>query len=289
MKSLNIGSKRRSVQEKKDKYDSKSVVRIVVSLLVAVIAFAGTISFESYLLSDKSIATVVVAKEPITGGTIINEDNRDKYFETVDVNSSLKTKLTYSKVSDIYGKTLTGIEAGQIITENLLSDTAMASEGLKDPVEFTFSISNMQNGVAGTIRAGDICDILILTKGNLGVTESSRTILENVYIIATYDESGTEIASNDTTAKSMTFKIYLDKNDEATFNHLLSENDVTVTKIANYDSKNIVKQVSNFDGLSDEATDTTTDATEQQTSDQTDTSSNTNWVDKSKTTDTETN
>lgn len=249
-KTFNIGSKRKSEQEKKNRYDSKSIVRVVVSLLVAVLAFVGTVSFESYLLSDKSTATVVVAKESVTRGTVIDENNRDKYFDTITVNSSLKTKETYTDLSDVYGKTLISFEAGQIITKNQLSDTERATDGMKEPVEFTFSIKDMANGVAGTIRAGDICDILILSKDNTNVVSNSRLVLENVYILTTYDESGTEIASDDATAKSMTFKIYLNKNDEAIFNQLLTENDVTVTKIAHYDSQAddiSLKQTSNFD------------------------------------------
>lgn len=277
-KTFNIGSKRKSVQEKKNKYDSKSIVRIVVSLLVAILAFAGTVSFESYLLSDKSTATVVVAKEPVTYGTVINEKNRDQYFETISVNSALKTENTLTDISDVHGKTLVSLEAGQIVTKNQLSDTTVVIDNMKNPVEFTFSISNMANGVAGTIRAGDICDVLIVTKGTMGIVESSKTIMENVYILATYDESGVEIASNDTTAKSMTFKIYIDKNDEATFNHLLTENNVTVTKIAHYNDIKALKQSSNFDGVS--TTSVQTEPVEDETLQDAQEDASKTWVEK---------
>lgn len=243
-KNFNIGSHRRT--EQKDNYTSKSIVRIVISLLIAVVTFIGAISLESYLLSDKSVEKVVVAKQAINKGTMITDDNNDKYFEVISVKTSLKTPLTYTDISKIKGKVLTDIEPGEMVTANRFSDTKNVEKDLEDPVEITFAVANVENGVCGSIRAGDVCDIMYKSSANNMSVDESALLIENAYIIDTYDSSGVKIDSSNKEAQSMYFKIYVNRAEEAAINKIFAGNDITVTKVVNQDSK--AKQTSHVGG-----------------------------------------
>lgn len=257
MKKLNFGSKRKSVQNSKSRYDSKSIVRITLSLVIAIVAFVGALAFESYYLSDKAVETVVVAKKDVEKGTVIDDNNYKDYFQTIEVNATLKTENTYTDLTEVRGKCVAGIDSGEIVTTNAFSATALSIEDIKDPVEYTFTVATITDAVAGTIRAGDICDILII---NTNSDETvAKKIMENAYIVATYDSSGNEIASSDTTSQSLTFQIYVPKAEEATLNELLSMNSVTVTKIAEFNEDEVLKQESFISSVSSEGTDATTE------------------------------
>lgn len=243
-KNFNIGSHRRT--EQKDNYTSKSIVRIVISLLIAVVTFIGAISLESYLLSDKSVEKVVVAKQAINKGTMITDDNNDKYFEVISVKTSLKTPLTYTDISKIKGKVLTDIEPGEMVTANRFSDTKNVEKDLEDPVEITFAVANVENGVCGSIRAGDVCDIMYKSSVNNMSVDESAILIENAYIIDTYNSSGVKIDSSNKEAQSMYFKIYVNRAEEAAINKIFAGNDITVTKVVNQDGK--AKQTSHIGG-----------------------------------------
>ena len=93
---FNKGSKRRSHQETKNTHASKSFTRIVISILIAAIAWIGATSVEAYLLSDKNVTSVVVATQNVPEDMLINDENRNQYFTTKSVNSNLVTKINHS-------------------------------------------------------------------------------------------------------------------------------------------------------------------------------------------------
>lgn len=223
-------NKRKSVQEKANKLETKSLTRIVISMFIAVIAWAGMIAFEAHLLSDKNVTDVIIAKKNIEAGTYIDENNQSEFFETIAVNSDLVTETTITDASTIEGKVLCSLSAGEIVSTNQFFNTAFVNTSIKDPVSVSFAIEKADSGLNGYLRRGDLVDIIITKKAEDGTTESN-VYMENTYIINAYDEAFVKISEDDTTSKAVYFEIYIEKEKEAEFSQILT--DYTVSLVRN--------------------------------------------------------
>jgi len=248
---LNTGKKRKAnKKEKQNKYSSKSLTRIVISLFLAIVAWIAATSFEAYLLSDKNTETVIVATKDIPAGTWIDENNYSNYFGTKIVNSNLVTKETMSDASLIKGKVIVNISQGEMITSNRFLDTSYVDTSIVDPVSFTFTVDDMLNAVCGEIRRGDLVDIIGVFDGNHG--SAAKIIRKNAYIVEAYDVSGKSIADDDFTTQAVSFKIYIERNNAPSYSLTFNETPVTVVKVVDY--TNTLQQTTN-----NNATDIVTD------------------------------
>lgn len=209
----------------------QSLVKVVVSLVVAILVWIGATSFESYLLSDKNTTEVIVANKNIEDGTVINQKNVEEYFTKMIVNTSLVTKSTITDIKDIKGKAVIKIEQGEIVTENMFYDATYVNKKFKDPVEITFSAKNIENSVVGTLREGDLVDIIVSTTDSITNTTVSEVAYSNVYIIATYDENYVKVENGNKNSQAVYFKIYLEREQEAEFASLLSSGNFTIAKV----------------------------------------------------------
>lgn len=226
-------NKRRSELEKKSKskFESKSITRIVISLFVAIAAFIGATYYESYLLSDKNVATVVVATEDVKEGVLVDANNVSKYFTTKEVNSSLVTSNTLTDVNQIEGKAVTDISAGEIITAQRFYDTSYVLDQFSDPVEMTFAVSDANRSVSGSIREGDLIDVLEIVTEN--GTRRSQALIKNAYVLCAYDGSGYAIARDDRETAATTFKIFVERADQDYYNLAFATSQLSVSRVVN--------------------------------------------------------
>jgi len=227
---FNKGNKRRANQEKKNKYASKSLTRVIVSLFIAILAWVGATSFEAYLLSDKNTATVVMATKDLPADLLIDETNRNSYFVTKTVNANLVTDATISDISETSGKTLGAISTGEIITSNRFYSTDYAND-LEDPVEITFTVSSADRAICGGIRRGDIVDIIGISETANRVLQS-KPIKEDVYIVEAYTSSGKTIKDSDLDSQAVSFKIRVERKEAAAYNMAFESAQITVVKVS---------------------------------------------------------
>lgn len=237
---FNKGSKRKANQEKKNKYASKSLTRIVVSLFVAIIAWVGATSFEAYLLSDKNTTAVVMAVKNVPEGTLIDETNRNTYFATKAVNTNLVTDTTITDLANVSGKATTAITSGEIVTTHRFDNTLLANEKFKDPVEITFTVSAADKAICGEVRRGDIVDIIGISTDATGAT-TSKVLKSNAYIIEAYDASGKIISDGNTSAQAISFKIRVERNEAASYNMMFNYAEITVVKLMNSEETETIK------------------------------------------------
>jgi hypothetical protein len=231
-------SKRKEKTEAKA--SNKSLTRVVVAIIAAVLVAFGITGLQSYLLTDKAVAEVVVASQDIPQGTLISEKNVTTYFETKEVNASLVTDATVtgSEISQLYGKALTDISEGEIMTLNRIFNTAWVNESYTNPVEVSFTVSGAEAAVNGVLRAGDLVDILTLTTDEDGNTTTS-VLLPNVYLLRVYNSSFVQIASTDSSSLALGFTIYVEAAQEEYINAKLAMSSVYLVKL---DTKNLDRE-----------------------------------------------
>ena len=224
-------SKRRSDQEKKSKskFESKSLTRIIISLFVAIAAFIGATYYESYLLSDKNVSNVVVAIADIEDGMLIDANNVSKYFTTKEVNSNLVTKSTLTEIEQVNGKVAVDISSGEIITAQRFYDTSYVLDQFEDPVEMTFSISENYRSVSGSIREGDLVDIMEIVTEN--GSKRSQVIMKSAYVLCVYDSSGAPIARDDKKSTASMFKIFIERSDQEHYNLAFANSQLSISKV----------------------------------------------------------
>lgn len=223
-------SKRRSDQEQrnKSKFDSKSITRIVISLFVAIVAGIGVTSYESYLLSDKNVTSVVIAAADIKEGTLIDDTNVNEYFKMKDVNSSLVTDSTLKNLDGITGKASVNISKGEIVTTQRFTNTSSEKDKFENPVMLTYTVSEPTYAVGGSIREGDIVDIMeTITKDEV---KSSKLLVKDAYVLTAWDSSGNVISRDDTTSAAVTFTVYVERSDEEYYNPKNHDN-ISITNV----------------------------------------------------------
>ena len=285
---LKIKSKRKDQQNAQKKYDGKSLVRVIISAALAVAVFLCAVTFENYLLSDKSQDSVLVATKDIPAGTLIESGDASEYFTTKLVNSDLTTANTLENASQVSGKIVTDIAAGEIVSSADFKNVSAVEDSVENPIAITFGVASSERALCGRVRAGDICDVIaIITTEATDYTNSeeySTVIIENAYIVATYDADGNEIASSDTSTQSVFFKINVDRSLEDEYNMVFSTGDITLTKLDVTDDDTIQtkftltsEDVSNIvEAATSSSTSDTSVTTETETNETTETETNEN-------------
>ena len=110
-------------------------------------------------------------------------------------------------------------------------DTSKVNSSLNEPVEVSFAISTAEDGVNGYVRKGDLVNILYTKTNKETNMPETYTLLENAYILESYDENYQAIDVQDETTKAMYFKICVEKNDVNQFTAVISENKISVVKL----------------------------------------------------------
>ena len=111
-------------------------------------------------------------------GTLIDDTNVNEYFKMKDVNSSLVTDSTLKNLDGITGKASVNISKGEIVTTQRFTDTSSEKDKFENPVMLTYTVSEPTYAVGGSIREGDIVDIMeTITKDEV----KSSKLLVDVY------------------------------------------------------------------------------------------------------------
>ena len=209
----------------------RSLTKIIISIVIAAVLWIGAVSIESFMLSDKSTTSIVVANKTIKEGTVIDSQNQEDYFSTMRINSALVTKSTVTDMSEIKGKASVNIDKGSIISSNSFYDATYVNEKFTDPAEITFSAKDIENSVVGTLRKGDLIDIIVSKTDQETGSTLSEVIYSEVYVIAAYDENYLLIDGGNKDSQAVYFKIYLEREEETTFASLLNDGNITITKV----------------------------------------------------------
>ena len=200
--------KKGKTRSRREHKKGSSLTKCIIAIVIAGVAWMGLTMAESYILMDKNVTIVCIAKSDIPKGTIITSENVDSFFSEKSVNSELVSKTTVTDKTEIVGKILVNISEGEIVSSNEFVDTAYAEESFANPKIYSFSVTSATSAVNGLIREGDLVDIYATVTDEGGDT-FNKLIKGNVYIRGAYDSSLAAINSSDTTTLATSFIIYL--------------------------------------------------------------------------------
>ena len=181
---------------------------IVIAFLASAIIFFLLLNIEKNLLSDYEKVTVWVAAEDLPRSLEIQIQNLNKYFKQVEVD---KTRIPEHVVGDI--NTLAGksaalmIPAGTILVEPMFTDNEKYIKGLTEPVIVGCKAEDLYQVASGILRKGDMVNIYTVND-ELG---EAYLLWSDVMIYQTFDNSGNQIAAEDTTTAAARINLLMEE------------------------------------------------------------------------------
>lgn len=249
--------KKKKTSDEKEKRE-KSILPgvIIVSLVVAVVAYAVMLNAEKAALSDYEKGAVYIAAKPIPKGQLITEANAREYLMLKEIDQSL---IPVSAITDPTELTdlvsVYGIDQGSLLTEGMFDKVLEITQDMADPVIAGCKADDLYQIVGGVLRAGDRINIYQVDEQAAKVESSQAQplyssvnetepaarwqedgteaglVYGNVFVQQVFDQSGAIIDSSDTTTPAQRINIYLDNEGVADFYTALAKGSLRIVKI----------------------------------------------------------
>ena len=235
----------RAEQGRKQKVQAFGIAA-VIGILLVIALFA----LEDAILNKEDTVSVYQLTQDVSEGTKITEDNVDSLVHLKDIQVSLVPDGYITDKAEMIDKFTThDYKAKEIITESGLEDKLnVYLDSIEDPVEISFSLSDLGSVVSGTLREGDYINMYGLqqtevvqstpdgqvayyanTTSELRVNKSYT--FEHLMITKVFNSSGTEISTEDEVGASTMFIITISEQDAQKFNEMIANCDVRLAKV----------------------------------------------------------
>lgn len=179
----------------KQKNRNKNIRLILVSAIIALLAFVAITILQSNILDMEESIRVYVVKTNIDEGTKITQSNLSNYFKVEErvINTLPKNHVKEGEADKlVYKYAGKAYVSEEIVTTEFIEDRASIKSDLKNPVEISFS-SAAVNAVGGILREGDIVNIYYQQEETKGT--STQLLLGQGYIEKAFE--GTTLVAND--------------------------------------------------------------------------------------------
>lgn len=187
----------------------KKVSMMILSLFMAVIIFVIIIVIQGKILNPNGKEAVYCSKQYIDKNTVINKDNFDKYFIKKEISKDNLVEGVITDKNDLIETfALDNILKGEQVSRKRVDKVSKRLNEIPNKVEYSIKFSDISEVVGGTLREGDIIDLILTENENNKVT--TQTEIENVVISKAIATDGSIINrdSNDKYSAS-TLNLYL--------------------------------------------------------------------------------
>ena len=170
----------------KQKNRNKNIRLILVSAIIALLAFVAITILQSNILDMEESIRVYVVKTNIDEGTKLTQSNLSNYFKVEErvINTLPKNHVKEGEADKLVDKYAgKAYVSEEIVTTEFIEDRASIKSDLKNPVEISFS-SAAVNAVGGILREGDIVNIYYQQEETKGT--STQLLLGQGYIEKAY-------------------------------------------------------------------------------------------------------
>ena len=198
---------------------NKSILKIGISLVIAILLFVVLIMTEQSILSDYEKVKVVVVKQDVPKGTEITAKNVDTYFNMYEVDKKLEAEGSFKTLKKTDEKTkketctlegyvaLDEIKKNEILNEKDLRKKNDMLAGIDLPTEVTFKVNTIDASLGGSLRSGTMVDITVYSNRD----QVSNYVLKNAYIYKAMAENGQLVGNDDTSTNTTMFTVIVDR------------------------------------------------------------------------------
>lgn len=178
----------------------RKLINLSISIALTGACFFGLVLIQSKINSPNGVTDVIVAKDNIERGTVITRDNLNSLFEEKSkVDNGVVPETSIKNKNSLIGMIAENdICKNEIVNENKVKSKGKTLIDVLIPREVTIDLESIGCSVGGTLREGDLVDI-VLSDDEL---KESTDVLNNVYINSALTSDGTKVErgqSNPTT------------------------------------------------------------------------------------------
>lgn len=213
---------------------SKSVTRIAISLILAILLFAGMVAYENYILNKHETVNVVRVKADILSESEkISKADFSNIFEVTAIDKSLDSKNYLHSTDEIAEGYITNdLNKGEIVTKKDISEENEKTAYAKNPIEVSIKVSDISGDVGGILRSGDMVNVFFVTATPDGAANSSVVSQfgdSAYYVDKAIDSSGNILV--DDTGSAAYINLIIDESEEETFNNAVVNGEVRMSLI----------------------------------------------------------
>lgn len=206
----------------------RKLINLSISIALTGMCFFGLILIQSKINTPNGVTDVIIAKTNIDKGTVVTRDNLNSLFEEKsNVDKGVVPTVAIENKNRLIGMITTNdISKNEIINENeiqLKNDILM---NIANPREITIDLENIGNSVGGSLREGDLVDIIV---SNDELKESTK-VLKNVYIDSVLTSDGSKVERGSDKPATI-IKIIIDESNVNKLSTAMQTGDVKVSKV----------------------------------------------------------
>ncbi len=222
------------VHEKKQSFINGKLGIAVLCFVIAVVLTFVFSEIQNKIAHPNGITKIVYAIRPIGANTNITNKNIDYYFTTENCDDPLIIDGAVSDKNTLIGKYITSdVLKGEQISSQNVDKTENKMKNIKNPIDFSITFSDISSCVNGTLRDGDMVDlILTTTEGNTVTTEP---VLTHPILISKAFTADGQVVSRDSDNKLIASKLnlYGSSEDEEKVDNALAQGKVHAVKDTN--------------------------------------------------------
>lgn len=225
----------REITQKQKKRET-TIKLLIVSLALTVLVFTTLLIIQSNILDKEETAYVAVVAQDIDAGMKITEDNINDFIKIEErvINTLPELYITRENIRTLLNQFIEkNYKVNEVITSDVLTYTRYEINTIENPVEVSFSVSQLYNAVGGILREGDRVNLYnTITTSVYGTQETiSKPIMLNAYISKALTSSGAEVPTSDKSTNATMFNIVISHEVEADFNIAIANGTLRLSKI----------------------------------------------------------
>jgi hypothetical protein len=204
----------------------KKIKNIALAAAFGIIIFVCLVFINVNLSAKYESDEVWVASGDILKNTQITEANVGSLFTKKQINAELVGSNTVTDINSLIGMYVSDdvIYSKAVINTSMFESTKDIMTQYSNPVTASFTVSSIADAVCGRIRKGDYINLCGID------SEQSKTVIDNLYVLAAYDSSGIEIEAGDTTSTAVNFTVIIESGEETKLYGIVKNSTVTVSK-----------------------------------------------------------
>lgn len=199
---------------------------VMPAFLAALLCYIGLLQMEKKLLHLEEQTWVLVAQKEIPKGEQLTAENCKAFCEKVTVpNTILPDRVLRETDTLIQKQALYEISKGSILTDSMFAESNEEIKQMREPVIAGIKAEDPYQMAGGLLRAGDKVHIYCVTENE------TIPLSKNVSIQKVFDSAGIVIANEDKVTIAQRLNIYLEKEEVASFYHMLSKGSLRIAKV----------------------------------------------------------
>lgn len=167
--------RKKNKKQEKTRHGDRRAVAALAAISFSIVIFVILTIIQNNIINGETKTSVVVCLKTVPKGATFTEENVARYFTTELRNVDDLPQNYLTDTHALIGQVaVREIVVKEIVTTNTV-EREIFYEGIENPVEFSIDVSKIGQAVGGSLRAGDLIDIMVVVDMSYAKTENEET------------------------------------------------------------------------------------------------------------------